>query len=153
AAANAGPGVAALPRGRPCCRRRPTRTRKRRREGYHGRGWQSAPRYRTPGPGRAANSTLAAAMLIGRDMACALDAARFALECGITPDPWQAKLLCSTSRRVLMLCSRQSGKSTTTALKALHTGLYEPGSLIVLLAPAQRQSAEMLRSIKMMHRE
>lgn len=89
---------------------------------------------------------------MGLDIAHAIDPIAFADACGFATDPWQGDLLCSGSRRVLMLCSRQSGKTTVTALKSLHVAQYEPGSLIVLLAPAQRQSAEMLRSIKIMHR-
>jgi hypothetical protein len=34
----------------------------------------------------------------------------------------------------------------------LHTALFEAGSLVVLLAPSNRQSAEMLRQIKLLHR-
>jgi hypothetical protein len=50
------------------------------------------------------------------------------------------------------LCSRQSGKTTTTALIALHCAVYEPGALVIVVSPSQRQSAEMLRTIKGLHR-
>ena len=50
------------------------------------------------------------------------------------------------------LLSRQSGKSTTVSLLALHVASFEPDSLVVLVAPAQRQSAELLRTIRSMHR-
>jgi len=39
----------------------------------------------------------------------------------------------------MLLCSRQSGKSTTTAALACHSAIFDPG-LILLVAPAQRQS-------------
>jgi hypothetical protein len=91
-------------------------------------------------------------MLIARDLHLAMDPVAFAEACGISPDPWQADLLRTDPRRALLNCSRQSGKTTVTGLKALHTALFESASLIVLLAPAQRQSAEMLRTIKLMHR-
>jgi hypothetical protein len=61
-------------------------------------------------------------------------------------------LLSNPPRRGLLCCSRQSGKSTTTALMALHTACYTADALILLVAPAQRQSAEMLRTIRGMHK-
>lgn len=54
-------------------------------------------------------------------------------------------------KRALLLCSRQSGKTTTTALMALHRALYQASALIVVVSPSQRQSAEMLRTIKLLH--
>src|SRR5690349_9391635 len=64
-----------------------------------------------------------------------LDPARLMLDLGFAPDPWQARALRTQAKRVQMLCCRQSGKSTTTAVKALHTALYEPDSLVVLVSP------------------
>ena len=49
------------------------------------------------------------------------DAVGFAVDrLGWTPDAWQKKLLTSTTDRLLLNCSRQSGKSTSAALLALH---------------------------------
>jgi hypothetical protein len=62
-------------------------------------------------------------------------------------DRWQTDLLTSTSDRMLLLCSRQAGKSTTAAALAIKTALLEPGSLTLLLAPVQRQAAELLRKV------
>jgi hypothetical protein len=90
-------------------------------------------------------------MLIGRDMARFLDPVLFAFDAGIICDPWQANLLRQMPRRALLNCSRQSGKSTTCAIMALHVGCFEPDSLIVCVAPSQRQSAELLRSIRILH--
>jgi hypothetical protein len=45
----------------------------------------------------------------------------------------------------LLNCSRQSGKSTITAVLAVHTALYDPGSLTLLLSPSLRQSQELFR--------
>lgn len=81
------------------------------------------------------------------DLASALDPVIFARRAGIEPDSWQADVLRSPARRVLLNCSRQSGKSTTTALLALHQAIYEPGSLILLLSPSLRQSAELFRTL------
>jgi len=67
----------------------------------------------------------------------------------ITPDPWQRDLLASSGKQVLLNCSRQSGKSTVVSALALHTALFQPGSLTLLLCLAQRQSGELFR--KVMH--
>ena len=70
------------------------------------------------------------------DLKLALDHVSFAEKLGIVPDEWQRNLLRSGSDRVLLNCCRQSGKSTMTAVIALHRALYHPGSLILcLIAP------------------
>jgi hypothetical protein len=68
--------------------------------------------------------------------------AEFARELGIIPDPWQERLLRSEAARVLLLCARQTGKSTMAALLALHRALWVSGSTILILAPAERQAKE-----------
>jgi hypothetical protein len=77
------------------------------------------------------------------DLHLALDRVAFAEKLGIVPDGWQEDLLRSSADRVLLNCSRQSGKSTMAAVIALHRALYHPGSLILCLAPALRQSQEL----------
>jgi Terminase large subunit, T4likevirus-type, N-terminal len=89
--------------------------------------------------------------MMARDLARCLDPVLFALDCGIVPDPWQATLLRDRPRRSLLLCSRQSGKSTVTALMALWTAIYEAPALIAICSPSQRQSAEMFRSLMLFH--
>jgi len=82
---------------------------------------------------------------LAADLRMALDPVRLSQAVGINPDPWQARLLRSTSRRLLLNCSRQSGKSTTTGVLAMHTALYEAGALVLLLSPGERQSGELFR--------
>jgi hypothetical protein len=65
----------------------------------------------------------------------------------LEPDPWQAEVLRSTSKRILLNCSRQSGKSTVTAILALHTAIFHPGSLILCLSPTLRQSGELFHTV------
>jgi hypothetical protein len=84
-------------------------------------------------------------MTIAADLALALDPVQLAERCGITPDAWQARLLRSQARQAILLCSRQSGKSTVAAVLAVHTALYEPGALVLLLSPSLRQSQELFR--------
>jgi hypothetical protein len=81
------------------------------------------------------------------DLLAALDPVRFARGCGIEPDAWQAQVLRSTAPRVILNCSRQSGKSTVVALLVLHAALYEPGALVLLLSPGERQSGEIFRKV------
>src|SRR3954469_20142190 len=88
-----------------------------------------------------------------QDLRLALDRVAFAQTLGISPDPWQRDLLRSTSTRVLLNCSRQSGKSTLAAVIALHRALYHPSSLVLCLAPALRQSQELFAKIAGYYRE
>ena len=74
-----------------------------------------------------------------------VDAARIFIEAGHTPDPWQSRVLHSISRRILLLCARQCGKSLTAAALSLRTALLQPGSLVLLLSPSMRQSGELFR--------
>jgi hypothetical protein len=82
----------------------------------------------------------------------ALDRVSFAESLGLNPDPWQRDLLRSTSDRVLLNCSRQSGKSTMAAVVALHRALYNPGSLVLILAPAERQAKELFSKVAGLYR-
>jgi hypothetical protein len=65
----------------------------------------------------------------------------------LRPDPWQRSLLLGQERFLLLNCSRQSGKSTTVAALALHQALVQEDSLVLLLAPAERQSQELFRKV------
>jgi hypothetical protein len=66
---------------------------------------------------------------------------------GMTPDTWQEGLLHSPAARMLMLASRQSGKSSVAAALALRTVLLRPRSPVLLLSPTLRQSGEIFRKI------
>ena len=60
-------------------------------------------------------------------------------------DAWQQDYLRSTAKREILLCSRQVGKSSTSALKAAH--IVRGGGLCFCLAPTQRQAALLFRQI------
>ncbi len=64
---------------------------------------------------------------------------------GFIPDPIQARLLESSSKRVILNCTRQWGKSTVTAAKAVHLAATRRDSLILVVSPGERQSGEFLR--------
>jgi hypothetical protein len=69
-------------------------------------------------------------------------------EAGLDPDPWQTRLLESHDPQSLLLCARQTGKSTVVAAMALQTALTtqpgQPGT-VLLLSPTLRQSGELFR--------
>jgi hypothetical protein len=64
---------------------------------------------------------------------------------GLSPDPWQEDVLCSQAGRILLLCSRQAGKSTVGAALALRAAMLRPRSPVLLLSPSLRQSSELFR--------
>ncbi len=86
-----------------------------------------------------------------RDLIWALDAAQFAAAAGLPPDDWQADVLHSSASRLLLNCSRQAGKTTVTSVLGLHTALYDPGALVLLLSPSQRQSQLLFRQLLMVY--
>jgi Terminase large subunit, T4likevirus-type, N-terminal len=90
-------------------------------------------------------------MNLAGDLARAFDPVLLARDCGIEPDDWQAALLRLQPKRCVLCCSRQAGKSLTSALLGLHKALYSPGSLTVIASPSQKQSGEMLRTIRNLH--
>lgn len=71
----------------------------------------------------------------------------FARRLGFVPDAWQSSVLRMDSRRMLLNCSRQAGKSTVTALLAVYRALYMPG-LTLLISPSLRQSGELFRKVR-----
>ncbi len=60
------------------------------------------------------------------------------------PDPIQTEILNHPAERLILLCTRQFGKTEITALKALHFALSHPGALVVVASPCERRSAEWL---------
>ena len=86
-------------------------------------------------------------MNIARDLLRAIEPGAVMIESGLVPDAWQIDLLASEQPRHLLCCSRQSGKSTVTAALAVQTALYDPG-LVLIAAPAERQSKELLRKVR-----
>ncbi len=80
-------------------------------------------------------------------LAYANDPVRFAREkLDFAPDAWQAELLHSRAPNVICNCSRQVGKSSATAAKAVHAALYDPG-LILLISPSLRQTRELFGKV------
>lgn len=85
--------------------------------------------------------------MILNDLKKAVDPVVFMKSLGKTPDPWQEIALRHKGTDLILNCSRQSGKSTISAIKSLHRAIYYPKSLILLLSPSQRQSSELFRKV------
>jgi hypothetical protein len=82
-----------------------------------------------------------------------LDAVEFArARLGFQPDELQATVLRSTAARGILNCTRQWGKSTVTAVKAIHQACAKPGSLVLAAAPSRRQSGEFLNKVEKLMR-
>lgn len=60
------------------------------------------------------------------------------------PDERQAEVLGSAAKRGILCCTRQWGKSTVAAVKAIYTAHTRERSLVVVASPTDRQSAEFL---------
>ena len=85
---------------------------------------------------------------LAADLRHALDPVAFASEVlGLELDLWQRDVLSSRGKRDLLNASRQAGKSTVAAVLALHSALYRPGSLTLLVSPSLRQSSELFRKV------
>jgi hypothetical protein len=64
---------------------------------------------------------------------------------GFDPDPRQAEVLGTKSRRGILNCTRQWGKSTVTAAKAVHRAWTVPESLVLVVSKKRRQSGLWIR--------
>jgi hypothetical protein len=62
---------------------------------------------------------------------------------GSDPDAWQASVLRSANPRMLLNCSRQSGKSTVAAVLGLYEALFHPPALVLLVSASLRQAQEL----------
>jgi len=90
----------------------------------------------------------ARAVLLGSSEAPALSPVTLAAHAGFTLDAWQRDVLLSAAHQIILLVTRQGGKSTVSSIRALHRALYTPASLVLLLAPSYRQSKELFRKVK-----
>lgn len=87
-------------------------------------------------------------MTLAGVLAKALDPVAMAPDLGMVPDEWQADLLRNEHHRVLLNIHRQGGKSTTCAVVAAHRAQFSPDSLILCVAPVERQAKLLFRKIK-----
>jgi hypothetical protein len=65
---------------------------------------------------------------------------------GLDLDEWQKGVLRSTAKRLMLLCSRQSGKSEAVALLAAVIAVR--GGAVIAVGPSLRQSANLFRRMR-----
>lgn len=61
---------------------------------------------------------------------------------------YQRDFLESQSNRKAAVCGRQVGKTEMAAVEALHTALTQAETTVLIIAPTQRQSAELFRRVR-----
>ncbi|HAX42424.1 MAG TPA: terminase family protein [Bryobacteraceae bacterium] len=66
---------------------------------------------------------------------------------GFQPDPVQSEILDHPAHRLILNCTRQWGKTTVCAAKALHFALNRPASTTLVAANCARQSETFLEKI------
>src|SRR5450755_1150127 len=69
------------------------------------------------------------------------------LRLGFIADPEQERVLRPGTLRGLLNCTRQWGKSTVIAIKAVHHAFTQPNRLVVVCSPSMRQSSEFCRKV------
>ena len=67
---------------------------------------------------------------------------------GIAADAWQVEVLKAQAKRKILLCGRQTGKSTVCASMALHTALYTDNALVLIVSAVFRQAQETFNKVK-----
>jgi Terminase large subunit, T4likevirus-type, N-terminal len=81
-------------------------------------------------------------------MVVAMDAAALMRRAGLDPpEPWQQNLLQSLADRLALLCARQTGKSTITAVVVLQFALYMAKAIILIISPSKDQSDRLFAKI------
>ena len=87
------------------------------------------------------------------DLVLALSPSELLRRVGLEPEGWQVDFLEGGHPRVLLNVCRQGGKSTSTSALALHSALFRPPALVLILSPSERQSKLIMRTIKKMYRQ
>ena len=80
-----------------------------------------------------------------------MDAAEFAkTRLGFEADGPQREALLSRAKRVIVNCTRQWGKSTVAAAKAVHRAFTVAKCMVIVASPGDRQSGEWMRKAEEM---
>lgn len=86
-------------------------------------------------------------MLLKSDFMQGLDPVRFCETINFEPDLWQEQALRHEGKRIILNCTRQGGKSSVAAIKALNTAIYISNSLTLITSPTFRQSGELFKKV------
>ena len=82
------------------------------------------------------------------ELAKAISPAIYLYSIGFEAFEWQRIVASSKSNRVILLCSRQAGKSTIVSSIPCHTAKYVDKSLNLVIAPTEDQAKEDILKIK-----
>lgn len=85
--------------------------------------------------------------VVAADFLRRFDPMHLARAVGPEPHDYQVSLLRSRSKQIILNWARQAGKSTATSILPLHTALYTPKSLTLILSPSDRQSGLLLDKV------
>jgi hypothetical protein len=77
----------------------------------------------------------------------------FARTLGITPDDWQKTALQSQSNRLILCCSRQSGKTTVTSIIAVHHAIFNDNSMVLIISRTWPQAKEIFKRISTFYKQ
>jgi hypothetical protein len=77
-----------------------------------------------------------------------MDPAAVFREAGVSPDPWQERVLRSRAKQIIIVAARQTGKSFVCSALALRVMLLEAPALVLVVSPSDRQSGEFVRKAK-----
>lgn len=83
-----------------------------------------------------------------KTLAQALSPSFYLESIGFKAFEWQNVVASTASKRVILLCSRQAGKSTIVSSIPCHTAKYQAGSLNIVIAPTEDQAKEDILKIK-----
>jgi phage terminase large subunit-like protein len=67
---------------------------------------------------------------------------------GFRCDAQQVDLFRRVGKRTLLNCSRQTGKTTAAAMKAVHTALWRRNVTVLVTAPKKQQTREFMRKVR-----
>ncbi len=67
---------------------------------------------------------------------------------GFRPDPVQSRILLSTALRGVLNCTRQWGKSSIMAVKALWEAMTVHGTTVLVLCPTFKQAGEFFQKVR-----
>ena len=95
-------------------------------------------------------SEIAQTMLAAMPVSRIEFARRIALRPGF-PGGWQVDALQSDAPRILFNCTRQGGKSSVSAVLALYNALYVPGSGSLIVSEGERQSKNLLKTVRTLY--
>jgi len=80
-------------------------------------------------------------------LSSALDPSAYIASIAETPFDWQHESLDPGVKRMMLLCARQSGKSTVVAGKATNKAKYNARSLNIITSPTEKQSQETMKKV------